>query len=147
MKFRRRAGNVAREEVFLNLTSLIDVIFVLLLFFVVTTTFSRPTQLKIELPEAVSGTPPQDTELKTLELSIAADGQYVLNGQALAKSDLTTLISALGQASGGDNSLPLTISADAKTTHQSVITALDAAGKLGFAHLRMSTVEADAGQP
>ncbi len=147
MKFRRRAGNVAREEVFLNLTSLIDVIFVLLLFFVVTTTFSRPTQLKIELPEAVSGTPPQETELKTLELSIAADGQYVLNGQALVKSDLTTLIGALGQASEGDNSLPLTISADAKTTHQSVITAMDAAGKLGFSHLRMTTVEAEAAKP
>ncbi|HSC85050.1 MAG TPA: biopolymer transporter ExbD [Pseudomonas sp.] len=147
MKFRRRAGNVAREEVFLNLTSLIDVIFVLLLFFVVTTTFSRPTQLKIELPEAVSGTPPQETELKTLELSIAADGQYVLNGQALVKSDLNSLISALGQASEGDNSLPLTISADAKTTHQSVITAMDAAGKLGFSHLRMTTVEAEAAKP
>ncbi|MGL4318737.1 MAG: ExbD/TolR family protein [Pseudomonas sp.] len=147
MKFRRRAGNVAREEVFLNLTSLIDVIFVLLLFFVVTTTFSRPTQLKIELPEAVSGTPPQETELKTLELSISADGQYVLNGQALIKSDLTTLIGALGQASEGDNSLPLTISADAKTTHQSVITAMDAAGKLGFSHLRMTTVEAEAAKP
>ncbi|MBB2496410.1 ExbD/TolR family protein [Aquipseudomonas ullengensis] len=147
MKFRRRAGGVAREEVFLNLTSLIDVIFVLLLFFVVTTTFSRPTQLKIELPEAVSGTPPQETELKTLELSIAADGQYSLNGQALATSDLATLVSALGQESGGDNSLPLTISADAKTTHQSVITAMDAAGKLGFSHLRMTTVEAAAAQP
>lgn len=147
MKFRRRAGNVAREEVFLNLTSLIDVIFVLLLFFVVTTTFSRPTQLKIELPEAVSGTPPQETELKTLELSISADGQYVLNGQALVKSDLTTLIGALGQASEGDNSLPLTVSADAKTTHQSVITAMDAAGKLGFSHLRMTTVEAEAAKP
>ena len=59
MKFRRRAGGVAREEVFLNLTSLIDVIFVLLLFFVVTTTFSRPSQLKIDLPEASSGTPPE----------------------------------------------------------------------------------------
>ena len=57
MKFRRRANSVARDEVFLNLTSLIDVIFVLLLFFVVTTTFSRPTQLKIDLPEAASGTP------------------------------------------------------------------------------------------
>lgn len=147
MKFRRRAGGVAREEVFLNLTSLIDVIFVLLLFFVVTTSFSRPTQLQVELPEAVSGTPPQATELKTLELSIAADGQYALNGQVLVKSDLATLISALGRESGGDNSLPLTISADAKTTHQSVITAMDAAGKLGFAHLRMSTVEAEAAKP
>ena len=73
MKFRRRAGGAARDEVFLNLTSLIDVIFVLLLFFVVTTTFSRPTQLKVELPEAASGTPPQDSTLKQLEIQIGAD--------------------------------------------------------------------------
>ncbi|BBT17770.1 biopolymer transporter ExbD [Pseudomonas sp. 1D4] len=147
MKFRRRAGNVAREEVFLNLTSFIDVIFVLLLFFVVTTTFSRPSEMKIELPEAVSGTPTEATTEKTLELSISADGQYALNGQVLVKNDLTTLMNALGKESGGDNSLPMIISADAKTTHQSVITAMDAAGKLGFSKLRITTVEAQPEKP
>lgn len=147
MKFRRRAGNVAREEVFLNLTSFIDVIFVLLLFFVVTTTFSRPSEMKIELPEAVSGTPTEATTEKTLELSISADGQYALNGQVLVKNDLTTLMNALGKESGGDNSLPMIISADAKTTHQSVITAMDAAGKLGFSKLRITTVEAHPEKP
>lgn len=147
MKFRRRAGNVAREEVFLNLTSFIDVIFVLLLFFVVTTTFSRPSEMKIELPEAVSGTPSEATTEKTLELSISADGQYALNGQVLVKNDLTTLMNALGKESGGDNSLPMIISADAKTTHQSVITAMDAAGKLGFSKLRITTVEAQPEKP
>lgn len=147
MKFRRRAGNVAREEVFLNLTSFIDVIFVLLLFFVVTTTFSRPSEMKIELPEAVSGTPTEATTEKTLELSISTDGQYALNGQVLVKNDLTTLMNALGKESGGDNSLPMIISADAKTTHQSVITAMDAAGKLGFSKLRITTVEAQPEKP
>jgi biopolymer transport protein ExbD len=147
VKFRRRAGNVAREEVFLNLTSFIDVIFVLLLFFVVTTTFSRPSEMKIELPEAVSGTPTEATTEKTLELSISADGQYALNGQVLVKNDLTTLMNALGKESGGDNSLPMIISADAKTTHQSVITAMDAAGKLGFSKLRITTVEAQPEKP
>jgi biopolymer transport protein ExbD len=144
VKFRRKAGGVAREEVFLNLTSLIDVIFVLLLFFVVTTTFSRPSQLKIELPEAVSGTPPTETELKQLEIAIGADGQYQLNGQSLAVSDLDSLMGALQRESAGDNSLPLIISADGKTPHQAFITAMDAAGKLGFAHLRITTVEAKA---
>ena len=147
MKFRRRPANVAREEVFLNLTSFIDVIFVLLLFFVVTTTFSRPSELKIELPEAVSGTPAQATEVKTLELSISADGQYALNGQVLVKNDLATLMTALSKESGGDNSLPMIISADAKTTHQTVITAMDAAGKLGFSKLRITTVEAQPEKP
>ena len=140
MKFRRKP----RENVEINLASLIDVVFILLLFFVVTTTFTRETQLKVDLPEAASGTPPEQTELKQLEVLIAADGSYSLNGQQLLKSDLDSLIAALQKESEGDHSLPLTISADAKTPHQAVITAMDAAGKLGFAHLRITTVEAQA---
>lgn len=138
MKFRRKP----RENVEINLASLIDVVFILLLFFVVTTTFTRETQLRVDLPEAASGTPPEQTELKQLEVLIAADGSYSLNGRQLLESDLNALIGALQKESDGDNSLPLTISADAKTPHQAVITAMDAAGKLGFAHLRITTVEA-----
>lgn len=140
MKFRRKP----RENVEINLASLIDVVFILLLFFVVTTTFTRETQLKVDLPEAVSGTPPEQTELKQLEVLIAVDGSYSLNGKQLLKSDLDSLMAALQKESVGDNSLPLTISADGKTPHQAVITAMDAAGKLGFAHLRITTVEAQA---
>ena len=143
MKFRRKP----RENVEINLASLIDVVFILLLFFVVTTTFTRETQLKVDLPEAASGTPPQPSELKTLEVLIGVDGGYSLNGQTLLKSDLPSLMSALQKESEGDNSLPVVISADAKTPHQAVITAMDAAGKLGFAHLRITTVEAQAEQP
>lgn len=138
MKFRRKP----RENVEINLASLIDVVFILLLFFVVTTTFTRETQLKVDLPEAASGTPPEQTELKQMEVLVAADGSYSLNGRQLLKSDLNSLMAALQKESDGDNSLPLTISADAKTPHQAVITAMDAAGKLGFAHLRITTVEA-----
>ena len=143
MKFRRKA----RENVEINLASLIDVVFILLLFFVVATTFTRETQLKVDLPEAASGTPPQPSELKTLEVLIGVDGGYSLNGQVLLKSDQPSLMSALQKESEGDNSLPVVISADAKTPHQAVITAMDAAGKLGFAHLRITTVEAQAEQP
>ena len=138
MKFRRKQ----RENVDINLASLIDVVFILLLFFVVTTTFTRETQLKVDLPEAATGTPPEQTELKQLEILIAADGSYSLNAKQLLKSDLPSLMAALQKESEGDNSLPLIISADAKTQHQAVITAMDAAGKLGFAHLRMTTIEA-----
>ncbi|MDX1368966.1 biopolymer transporter ExbD [Pseudomonas sp.] len=140
MKFRRKP----RENVEINLASLIDVVFILLLFFVVTTTFTRETQLKVDLPEAASGTPPEQTELKQLEVLIAVDGSYSLNGKQLLKSNLDGLMAALQKESEGDNSLPLTISADGKTPHQAVITAMDAAGKLGFAHLRITTVEAQA---
>lgn len=143
MKFRRKP----RENVEINLASLIDVVFILLLFFVVTTTFTRETQLKVDLPEAASGTPPEDTALKQMEILISAEGSYSLNGQALLKSDLENLMAALGKESEGDNSLPLVISADAQTPHQAVITAMDAAGKLGFAHLRITTVEAEAAKP
>ncbi|NBA94170.1 biopolymer transporter ExbD [Pseudomonas sp. R5(2019)] len=138
MKFRRKP----RETVDINLASLIDVVFILLLFFVVTTTFTRETQLRVELPEAVTGTPAPDSELKRLDITISADGVYSLNNHLLPKADLVTLMDALQKESAGDTQLPLSISADGKTPHQSVVTAMDAAGKLGFSQLRMTTVEA-----
>ena len=137
MKFRRKA----RENVDIGLAPLIDVVFILLLFFVVTTTFTRETQLKVDLPEAASGTPPQ-TETRQLEVLVDVEGQFSLNGNPLIKHDLATLMAALSKESGGDTSLPLVISADGKAPHQAVVTAMDAAGKLGFAQLRITTVEA-----
>jgi biopolymer transport protein ExbD len=142
VKFRRRS----RENIELNLVSLIDVVFVLLLFFVVTTTFTRQTQLQVELPEAASGAAQQDANPKRLEIAISADGVYSLNDRLLPKSDLATLIEALQKESGGDTQLPLAISADGKTPHQAVITAMDAAGKLGFSKLSMTTIEARVGR-
>ncbi|MBC3413876.1 MULTISPECIES: biopolymer transporter ExbD [Pseudomonas] len=144
MKFRR---NRQRENVDINLASLIDVVFVLLLFFVVTTTFTRETQLRVELPEAASAAPGQPDEAKLIEVTISADGVYSVNNHLLPKSDLDTLTEAIEKESGGDTTLPLAISADGKTPHQAVITAMDAAGKLGFSKLRMTTVEAAQGTP
>jgi biopolymer transport protein ExbD len=138
VKFRRKQ----RENVDINLVSLIDVVFVLLLFFVVTTTFTRETQLRVELPEAVSGSPSEDQQLKQLEIAISAEGVFSVNNQLLPKNDLSSLMDAIQKESNGDTNMPLSISADGKTQHQSVITAMDAAGKLGFSHLRMTTVEA-----
>lgn len=138
MKFRRKQ----RENIDINLVSLIDVVFVLLLFFVVTTTFTRETQLRVELPEAVSGSPAEDQQLKQLDIAISAEGVFSVNNQLLPKNDLASLMDAMQKASNGDTKMPLSISADGKTQHQSVITAMDAAGKLGFSQLRMTTVEA-----
>ena len=140
MKFRRKP----RETVDINLASLIDVVFILLLFFVVTTTFTRETQLRVDLPEAVSGSPSEDQTVKQLDIAISADGVFSVNNQLLPKNDLASLMQALQKESGGDTSLPLSLSADGKTQHQAVVTAMDAAGKLGFSHLRMTTVEAQA---
>ncbi|MGY4523480.1 ExbD/TolR family protein [Pseudomonas sp. UBA4617] len=144
MKFRR---NRQRENVDINLASLIDVVFVLLLFFVVTTTFTRETQLRVELPEATSAEPTPAEQGKLVEITISADGVYSVNNHLLPKSDLATLSEAIERESGGDNKLPLAISADGKTPHQAVVTAMDAAGKLGFSQLRMTTVEAAQGTP
>jgi len=144
VKFRR---NRQRENVDINLASLIDVVFVLLLFFVVTTTFTRETQLRVELPEATSAEPTPAEQGKLVEITISADGVYSVNNHLLPKSDLATLSEAIERESGGDNKLPLAISADGKTPHQAVVTAMDAAGKLGFSQLRMTTVEAAQGTP
>ncbi len=107
-----------------------------------TTTFTRETQLRVDLPEAVSGSPAEDQQVKQLDIAISADGVFSVNNQLLPKNDLASLMEALQKESDGDTNLPLSISADGKTQHQSVITAMDAAGKLGFSHLRMTTVEA-----
>ncbi|MCP5853739.1 biopolymer transporter ExbD, partial [Klebsiella pneumoniae] len=100
-----------------------------------------------ELPEAVSAEQPVADPEKLVEVTISADGVYSVNNHLLPKSDLATLTEAIQRESGGDNTLPLAISADGKTPHQAVITAMDAAGKLGFSQLRMTTVEAAQGTP
>lgn len=142
MKFPRKT----REPVDINLAPLIDVVFILLLFFVVTTTFTRETQLKIDLPEAVSGTPPEAEVKAPLEVLVGADGSFALNGKSLSSNDLTSLMEALRLESAGDQSLPVMLSADAQAPHQAVVTAMDAASKLGFTQLRITTIEAQAEQ-
>ena len=137
MRFPRKP----REPVDINLAPLIDVVFILLLFFVVTTTFTRETQLKVDLPEAVSGEQVQAEVKAALEILIGVDGSFALNGKSLSKNDLTTLMEALREESGGDKSIPVVLSADGKSPHQAVVTAMDAAAKLGFAQLRITTVE------
>ena len=128
MNFKRKN----REGFDLNLTPLIDVVFLLLIFFMVTTTFDRETQLKIELPQA-SGEQKQAT--KTLEVSIDSKSRFFINDKELVNSGLETIKKALKQAAGDQKNPPLLISADGQATHQSVITVLDAAGKLGFVNI------------
>ncbi|WP_257252924.1 MULTISPECIES: biopolymer transporter ExbD [unclassified Endozoicomonas] len=134
MKFRRQS----REEVSLNLTPLIDVVFLLLIFFMVSTTFTKETQLAIDLPEA-SGEQRAAVEKTRVEITISREGYYAVNGRSLVNSSLDTLKNALAKVSEGDSNLPLTITADANTPYQSVVTAMDAAGQLGFANLSMTT--------
>ena len=140
MNFRRQR----QEEASVNLTPLIDVVFLLLIFFMVSTTFTRETQLKLDLPQAASGEPVEIQE-QQIELTISASGEVAINDKALLAPSLDTLKAALQRESGGDNNLPLIITADAQTPHQSVIMAMDAAGQLGFSRLRLTTSELEAG--
>ena len=140
MNFRRQRS----EEISVNLTPLIDVVFLLLIFFMVSTTFSRETQLQLDLPRAESGQPAEEQDIELIELVISADGDILINDRALVDNRSETLKRALQGASGGNTALPVVITADANTPHQMVITVMDAAGQLGFNRLRLTTMETEA---
>jgi len=130
-----------KEEVSVNLTPLIDVIFLLLIFFMVTTTFSRNTNILINLPEA-SGEAIEQQPFE-IEILIAQNGTYSVNGRQLVNSQMETLMRVVAEVSVGDNSIPMIITADANTTHQSVVTAMDAVAQLGFTSIDIATREPD----
>lgn len=133
MKFRTRR----RQPVEANLTPLIDVVFLLLIFFMVSTTFTHENQLRINLPEAQAN--PAESEPRQINLTILADGSYQLNGSALVNRDIGTLMTALEGVAGDDLEQPVIISADGETSHQSVVRAMDAAGRLGLTRIRITS--------
>lgn len=141
MIFRRKKT----DEASVNLTPLIDVVFLLLIFFMVSTTFTRETQMKLDLPQAASGEQVDSAEAQQIELIISASGDIAINQKALAAPSVDTLKTALQRESAGNTNLPLIITADAQTPHQAVIMAMDAAGQLGFSRLRLTTSEMEAG--
>ncbi|MDX9987937.1 MULTISPECIES: biopolymer transporter ExbD [Thiothrix] len=136
MKFRTRE----RRESTVDLTSLIDVVFMLLIFFMVTTTFDKNAELKIELPTA-SNVAAASTEEK-LDLLIDGQGRYYINGREVLNSKPETLFQAMSQTLDGmQNVPPLVISADASVNYQAVVTAMDIAGRLGLTNFSMATTE------
>lgn len=135
MKFRRKH----REEVGINLTPLIDVVFLLLIFFMVSTTFTRETQLSIDLPEA-EGVVKEISE-QQVEILIDETGNYRVNGQGLVDNRMRTLQAAIYKISAGDTTMPMIITADADAAHQHVVRAMDAAGQMGFVHLSITTMQ------
>ncbi len=137
MKFRRDS----QEELELNLTPLIDVVFLLLIFFMVSTTFQKESQISLQLPRASKS--PVDTPVDRVEVVINASGQFYVNDQQLLKSDVESLQSALHKMTNGQRDIPLTIRADAQTPHQAVVTAMDAAAKLGMLRLSIATSQVD----
>jgi biopolymer transport protein ExbD len=125
------------EEPELNLTPLIDVVLLLLIFFMLSTRFIDESRLQLRLPEA--GAAPEAVQAEAIEIEITAQGGYRVNGRALANSSPDTLAVAIGRASG-DRTVPVTIRADARATHQSVVTAMDVAGRAGYRQINIATV-------
>ena len=126
-----RLQHHSTEEPTVDLTSLIDVVFLLLIFFMVSTTFDRQALLKVDLPEA--SVVEDRTELPdTLELVIDSVGRMYLNDRQLVNSEERTLRAAIEEAVGEERSIPLVLRADRQTPHHFVVTAMDVAAQLGF---------------
>lgn len=126
------------DSIDINLTPLIDVVFLLLIFFMVSTTFSQNSELQIELPEATAET--QEKLPDVIEIAIDKKGQYFVEGKELLNTSVDTLKRALQNAAKGGTP-PIVISADANTPHQAVVTAMDAARKAGLTHLTFATMQ------
>ncbi len=133
MKFKRKRS----KDQGINLTPMIDVVFLLLIFFMVSTTFTKETHLQVELPQADGEQ--AEAQPESMEILVARDGSYSINGKALVNRKVDTLIAALKDTATGNTDIPLVITADANASHQSVVTAMDAAGRAGFVHLSITT--------
>jgi len=132
----------SEERVEINLTPLIDVVFLLLIFFMVSTTFDRHAQLKVSLPEASAKSTLQQND--PLVLSIDAKGNYFINDRQVINTSLDTLKQAIQKSIGENQNLKdvaLVLRADANTPHQAVVRAMDAASQLGLSKLSIATVE------
>jgi len=134
MQFKRQN----KEAVDVNMTPLIDVVFLLLIFFMVSTTFTDKTEIKLDLPKA-QGTA-QKKQPEAIKLVINNSGDYAVNGAKLINNNMATLKSAISKAAEGNLQTPFIITADANTSHQSVVKAMDAAGQIGFVNLSITTI-------
>lgn len=125
-----------QEDPNINLTPLIDVVFLLLIFFMVSTTFDTTAQLKIKLPKAdqeQSSVPPQK-----LNLLIDAKGNFFINSRELTNNKSATLKAALERSMAGSR-LPIVIQSDADSPVQSLVTAMDVVGQLGLSQVSIAT--------
>ena len=134
-----------RTQPEVNLTSLIDVVLLLLIFFMVSTSFVKQSQITIRLPEAESTAIVEEVP-EQIDIMITASGTYLVNGRELINNRAETIRNALQKVSGSNNNLPLTISADANAKHQDVVTAMDVAARLGFSRISIDSGQANGGE-
>lgn len=130
VKFRRQKI----EDVQINLTPLIDVVFLLLIFFMVSTTFKQTTDLTIDLPTASSSAPAMSSR-DPVEVTITKDGQFVINGKTLINERTDTLVQGLRETFNRNYERPLIITADANASYEMVMRVYDAAAQLGITKL------------
>jgi len=136
-----RPGYKKSEDINIDLTPLIDVVFLLLIFFMVSTTFDRYAQLKVQLPEASNKV--QQNNEAPLVLSIDARGNYFVDQRQVVNTSLETLKAAIQQTLGDRKDVAILLRADANTPHQAVVRAMDAAAQLGLTRISIATVEAN----
>ncbi len=129
----------SKEAPEVNLTSLIDVVLLLLVFFMVSTSFVRDAEITLRLPQAEASTSPSTLD-EVLDITVTQTGSYIVNGRPLVNSQRRTLRAAIERLMGETRDLPVTIRADAEATHQSVVTAMDVVGQLGFVRINIATV-------
>ena len=130
----------SHEEPEINVVSLIDVVLLLVVFFILSSRFSDEGRLRVHLPQA-SAVPAQKAAGEPLVVSVTQQGTYLVNQRELINSSPETLRAALLKEAGSNRSLRITLRADAHATHQSVITAMDVLGRLGFAEVNIATVK------
>lgn len=123
----------------INMTSLIDVVLLLLVFFMVSTSFVRESEISLRLPQAEAPTAPTSLD-EVLDITITQTGSYIVNGRPLVNNERRTLRAAIERLIGDTRDLPVVIRADAQATHQAVVTAMDVVGQLGFVQINLATV-------
>lgn len=133
MKFKRQVD----QNVSVDLTPMIDVVFLLLIFFMVSTTFTKESHLEIDLPQ--SSAEPAKPAIDEIEVVINAAGEYSVNDRSLVNNQEDTLKRAVEKLSEGKNNIPFIITADSKTQHEYVVRVMDVAGQLGFVQLSITT--------
>ena len=137
----------SHEEPEINVVSLIDVVLLLLVFFILSSRFSDEGRLRVHLPRA-SAVPIEKSSAEPLVISVTQQGSYLVNQRELINSSPETLRAALVKEAGTNRAIHITLRADAHATHQAVITAMDVLGRLGFTEVNIATVkEEPAGKP
>jgi len=125
------------EELEMNLVPLIDVLLVIIIFLVVSTTFSRVSELQINLPTAEANAP--EEKPLVINVEIDASGRYVINKNAVSEPTVNAIAAALQSAMGNKKDPTIIINADASTTHQSVINVMEASRQAGYTHITFAT--------